>query len=105
VAPGFRVLNIFNMRSVMRNPLTRLVVDAVTAIKPRVRLNVLACAAPVIRIEPTTAMAEMAFVSDIRGVWSSGETRRITSRPRNVASMRMYRPTSRSVSIRFTSSG
>ncbi len=78
--------------------------DAVTAMNPSVRLSVLACAAPVMRIEPTTAIAEMALVSDISGVWSSGETRRMISRPRNVASMKMYRPTSRSVSIRITSS-
>ena len=38
-------------------------------------------------IEPTTAMAEMALVSDISGVCSSRDTRRITPSPMNVASM------------------
>ena len=33
----------------------------------------------------TIAIAEIALVSDISGVWSSGETRRMTSRPRKVA--------------------
>src|SRR5262245_20077005 len=32
----------------------------------------------------TTAIAEMALVSDISGVCSSGDTRRMTSSPRNV---------------------
>ena len=41
-------------------------------------------------IEPTTAMAEMALVSDISGVCSSRETLRITSRPVNVASISTY---------------
>ena len=41
-------------------------------------------------IEPTTAMAEMALVSDISGVCSSRETLRITSSPVNVASMNTY---------------
>ena len=42
---------------------------------------------PVTMIDPTTAMAEMALVSDISGVCNSRETRRITPRPMNVASM------------------
>ena len=37
-------------------------------------------------IEPTTAIAEIALVSDISGVCSSRDTRRITPRPMNVAS-------------------
>ncbi len=36
---------------------------------------------------PTIAMAEIALVSDISGVCSSRETRRMTSMPMNVASM------------------
>src|SRR3954463_10072298 len=35
-------------------------------------------------IPATTAMADIAFVSDMSGVCSSGETRRITSSPKNV---------------------
>ena len=35
-----------------------------------------------IRIAPTTAMAEMALVSDISGVCSSGETRFTISKPK-----------------------
>ena len=38
-------------------------------------------------IEPTTAMAEMALVSDISGVCNSRETRKITPSPMNVASI------------------
>ena len=37
-------------------------------------------------IDPTTAIAEMAFVSDISGVCSRRETRAITPRPMKVAS-------------------
>ena len=33
-------------------------------------------------IAPTTEIAEIALVSDISGVCSSGETRRISSKPR-----------------------
>ena len=44
---------------------------------------------------PTTEMAEMALVSDISGVCSSGETLRITSSPTKVASMKTNRPSSR----------
>ena len=43
------------------------------------------------KIAPTTAMASSALVSDISGVCSSGETRRITSKPMNPASMNTYR--------------
>jgi len=32
-------------------------------------------------IDPTTAMAEIAFVSDMSGVWSRRDTRRITPSP------------------------
>ena len=42
---------------------------------------------PVMISEPTMAIAEMALVSDISGVWRSRETPRITSRPMKVASM------------------
>ena len=41
---------------------------------------------------PTMAIAEIALVSDISGVCSSRETRRMTSRPRNVDSMNTNRP-------------
>src|SRR5437879_3474369 len=40
---------------------------------------------------PTTAMAEIALVRDIRGVCRSGETRRMIPRPRNVLSRRIIR--------------
>src|SRR5262249_47439314 len=55
-----RFLNIFSIRSVMRYPLTTLIVDAVTATKPKMRLSSVASWAPVIRIAPTTAIAEIA---------------------------------------------
>src|SRR6202035_5183684 len=69
-------LNIFNMRSVMMKPPTTLLVAAMIA--------------------PTTAMASRALVSDINGVCSSGDTRRITSNPMKAASIKTYRPVSRS---------
>src|SRR4029450_8442073 len=62
------VLNIFNMRSVMRNPLTMFVIEAKRAIAPRTRIGS-GWSPPVIRIDPTTAIAEMALVNDINGVW------------------------------------
>src|SRR4051794_37457042 len=76
------------MRSVIRNPPTTLMVAAVTATKPSTRLSRLAFSAPAMRIAPTTEMAEIALVSDISGVCSSGETRRTSSKPRNPASMK-----------------
>src|SRR5687768_3888706 len=48
-------------------------------------------------IEPTTAMAEIAFVSDISGVCRSRETRRITPMPMNVASMKTKSIATRSI--------
>src|SRR5262249_29235384 len=70
-----------------RNPPTTLMVAAVTATKPSTRLRVDAFSAPATRIAPTTEIAEIALVSDISGVWSSGDTRRTSSKPRNPASM------------------
>src|SRR4051812_33839610 len=74
------------MRSVIRKPLTMLVIEAATATVPRmvVRLD---SRSPAMRIEPTTAIAEMALVSDISGVCSSRETFWMTWKPTNVASM------------------
>src|SRR3954452_23725409 len=70
---GRRSRNIFSMRSVIKKPLTMLVTDAATATVPRIVLKVLFCS-PAMMIEPTTAMAEMALVSDINGVCSRRET-------------------------------
>ena len=64
-----------------------LVTDAATAIVPRTVLRVVFCS-PAMMIEPTTAIAEIAFVSDISGVCSSRETFLITSKPTKVASMK-----------------
>ena len=61
------------MRSVIRNPLTMLVIDAATAIAPRIVVRS-DSRSPAIRMDPTTAIAEMALVSDISGVCSSRET-------------------------------
>src|SRR4029453_6722647 len=71
------VLNIFNMRSVMRNPLTMFVIEAKGAIAPRTRMRT-AWSPPVIRIDPTTAIAEMALVNDISGVGRSWDTPPLT---------------------------
>src|SRR5207244_732853 len=90
--------NILSIRSVIRKPPTRLLVAATMAI----------LRSPTRMIAPITAMASSAFVSDISGVCSSGETRRITSKPMNAASMKTYRlvrrssfiPSLRSVGLR-----
>lgn len=74
------------MRSVIRKPLTMLATDAATAIDPSTVLRVVLCS-PAMMIEPTTAIAEIAFVSDINGVWSRRDTLRITSKPTKAASM------------------
>src|SRR5205085_2016060 len=83
------------MRSVIRNPLTMLVTAAVIAMNPSTLLSMVAPGEPVIRIAPTTEIADIALVSDIKGVCNSGETLRITSKPRKVASMKTYNPISR----------
>src|SRR5450631_4203612 len=88
-------LNILSMRSVIRKPETMLVVAAVMATKPSTLLIVVASSLLMIRIAPTTEMAEMALVSDISGVCRRGETLRMTSRPTKVANMKTYNPISR----------
>src|SRR5437763_601955 len=92
---GRLLLNIFSIRSVIRNPPTTLLVAATTAITPSTAEKVLLCS-PTSTMAPSTAMASSAFVSDISGVCSSGEIRRMTSKPINAASMKMN-----SASIRF----
>src|SRR5438067_5558609 len=87
------------MRSVIRKPLTMLVTAAVIAINPSTLLSVVASPEPVITIAPTTEMAEIALVSDISGVCSSGDTLRMISRPTKVASMKTMRPISRLLGI------
>ena len=71
----------------IRYPLTRFVVDAKTAIAPSIVLTV-AFASPARMMAPTTAMDEIALVSDISGVCSSRDTFWMTSNPRNVDSMK-----------------
>src|SRR5881296_3497772 len=88
--PPFRVLNILSMRSVIKKPLTMLVMDANRAMAPR-RVMYGGWSSPVITIEPTTAMAEIAFVNDISGVCNSRDTRLTTPSPMNVASMNTNR--------------
>src|SRR5262249_35294253 len=83
--PGSRLLNILSIRSVIRSPLTMLVIDAATAMVPRTVVAVVCCR-PARRIAPTTAMAEIALVSDISGVCKSRDTLRMTSMPIKVAS-------------------
>ncbi len=73
------------MRSVMRNPLTILMVDATTATHPSTWLSFEAPPAPAIRIAPTTEIAEMALVSYIKGVCNNGETRCTSCKPRGTA--------------------
>src|SRR6202007_1163212 len=76
---------------VMRNPATMLMVDAVTAIQPKTFESVGESPAPEIRIAPTTEIAEIALVSDIKGVCSSGDTRRTSSNPSGTARTSTYR--------------
>jgi hypothetical protein len=76
--------------SVIRKPLMTLMVEAVTATAPRIVLRLSFCE-PSTTMEPTRLMAEMALVSDISGVCNRGDTRRITSKPRNVASKKTYK--------------
>src|SRR5437879_6926260 len=77
-------LNILSMRSVIMKPLTMFVIEANNATAPRIRM-VSGWSAPVTTIEPTTAIADIAFVSDISGVWRSRQTRPIQPSPVNVA--------------------
>src|SRR5262249_52363692 len=59
----FSRLNIFSMRSVMRNPLMTLMVEAVTATAPRMVLSVVCCS-PSTTSDPIRLIAEIALVSD-----------------------------------------
>src|SRR5262249_23069410 len=79
-----RFLNMRSILSVMRKPLTTLIVDAVTASAPRMVVNVLFCSPRMTR-DPIKLIADIALVRDMSGVWRSGETRRMTSKPKNVA--------------------
>src|SRR6202044_1654210 len=96
-------LNILSIRSVIRKPPTTLLVAATIAIVPSTVEKVLLCA-PTSRIAPTTAIASNAFVNDISGVWSRGDTRRITSNPMKAASMKTYRSVIKSNFICLVSS-
>src|SRR5262245_39850645 len=70
---GARSRNILSMRSVIRKPLTMLVTEAATAMTPRTVVTGVFCSPAMMR-DPTTAMAEIALVSDINGVCSRRET-------------------------------
>ena len=72
-------------RALDHTRMTMFVIDANSAIAPRMRIGI-GKSEPVIRIDPTTEIAEIAFVSDINGVCSSRDTRPMTPRPMNVAS-------------------
>ncbi len=80
------VLNMRSMRSVMKNPPTMLLNEAATAIAPRIVESFVSCR-PAMMIAATTTIASSAFVNDISGVCSSGETRLISSNPTNPARM------------------
>ncbi len=71
------------MRSVIRKPLTIFVMEENSAIAPRMRMGS-GCSEPVTMMEPTTAIAEIALVMDIRGVCNKRDTRPITPIPINV---------------------
>ena len=85
-----RFLNILSMRSVIMNP-PMMFVDAATTASVPSTIDIVVCfspAPPASSIAAITLMAEMALVSDMSGVCSSGLTRRITSSPRNAARMK-----------------
>src|SRR6185312_11620734 len=84
------VLNMRNMRSVIKNPPTILLKDAATAIAPSAVVKGVSWR-PAIMIAATTTMASRALVRDMRGVCRSGETRLISSNPTNPASIKTYR--------------
>src|SRR5688572_7456051 len=79
-----RSRNMRSMRSVIMNPLTMFVIEAATATVPRISAKV-ECCSPAMMIEPTTAIAEIALVSDISGVCSSRDTFWMTWKPTKVA--------------------
>src|SRR5256712_10283317 len=78
------LLNIFSIRSVIRNPPTTLLVAATTAITPSTAEQVLLCS-PTSTMAPSTAMASSAFVGDFSGVRRRGEIRRINFKTINTA--------------------
>src|SRR5258708_37232690 len=79
----------------MINTTTIWLVAETNAMDPKSVARVVLCT-PAKIIAPTTAMASKALVKDISGVCSNGETRRITSKPMNAASINTYRLESRS---------
>src|SRR5882672_4212069 len=84
-------LNILSIRSVIRNPATMLMVANATAMMPRILLTIGEPPLPETRIAPTTEIAEIALVNDIRGVCNRGDTRRTNSRPSGTPRTRTYR--------------
>src|SRR4029453_7400917 len=101
-APRSGRLNMRSMRSVIRKPLTMLVIDAATATVPSSVEKSLFCS-PAMISDPTMAIAEMALVSDISGVCRSRDTPRITSKPMKVASTNTNSIDHRSSSIASSS--
>src|SRR5467141_534569 len=87
---GRLLLNIFSIRSVMRNPPTTLLVAATMAMTPSTAAKLL-LRSPTSTIAPTTAIASRAFVNDMSGVCRRGETCRMTSKPIKQASMKIKR--------------
>jgi hypothetical protein len=83
-------LNIFNIRSVITNPPTTLIVEQVTATNPRIVLTAVWCA-PAVTNDPTRDIPEIALVADMSGVCNRGGTREITWYPRKAARRITYR--------------
>src|SRR5580704_6199217 len=84
------VLNMLSIRSVMTKPPTMLLKEAATATKPSMVASFVSCR-PAMMMAATTTMASSAFVNDISGVCSSGETRLISSIPKNADRMNTNR--------------
>jgi hypothetical protein len=65
---------------VTRKPPTTLIVAKITAINPNTMLR-FQPREPETKIAPKTAIPEIAFAPDIKGVWSVGGTLLMTSKP------------------------
>jgi hypothetical protein len=88
-----------SIRFVTRKPPTTLMVAKAMATTPKMVERVRS-SLPAAISAPTMVMPEMALEPDMRGVWSSGGTFEITSKPTKRASTRMVRATAGSSSIR-----
>jgi len=76
------------MRSVTKNPPTTLMVAKTMAARPKMVLSSVFLAPAQIKA-PTKVIPEIAFAPDINGVCNVGGTLEMTSKPRNIANIKM----------------